>query len=696
MELAKRGQKKTSKRDARVGVSKSEEQILLKRLVHRLSSTASVPHFDAAVNRISERTLKDRVAEFVESVPFNVFIILVVLFDFILFILEANKSTYDDIGRTAALVISIVVAIIFTLEMVLKIFIYGTGMIENTWNVVDLTIWVITVAGVGVEIAYGARDERRAGDSLTQSIADFCDGVLAIRLVRVIRLVRLVHIMRAIRHATMLGTFHSQGDVRLPILVCLDILTRAISVLQESGVREFVEGMISIEDVKWIVSVLQSERLYFPDVQMDDALPEEVKQLLGGGAAFTGANAAAPPRFGLDECETPDVAVLLGIPSSPDLTSVTSDLFSWNLDVFRLKDATRNMPLSFLAINYFHSLGLVQHFSLDVQALIHWVRRVESDYCISVDEGLNFEGKTRAGVSPSITAQRTDAESGQFATDSPDNPYHNNVRAAATLANIAYFLRAGQLIESLTPLETLALAVAAIMHDFKHPGVTTSFLKRSGHAIALKFNDEGVLANHHVSNAFALMRESGLNPFSGLSKGDYAKFRQLVINLMLGSGTSDHYGLLTKLSVKLMGQEVGLDTTKEEDRVLVMRTVLYTSSVVADAAKEKSLFDKYFTKLMDEFYRQGDLEKELGMEVSLFMNRADGEAAKYQCQLGYVNIVSLPMLDVVFEFLRQQRKDGANDAMANCILGYARSNRDEVRAVQAKLRRKSRRSLGAT
>lgn len=679
-----------------MGASKSEEQILLKRLVHRLSSTASVPHFDAAVNRISERTLKDRVAEFVESVSFNVFIILVVLFDFIFFILEASKDTYDDIGRTGSLTVSIVVTSIFTLEMLLKIFIYGSGMIENTWNVVDLAIWLITVAGMVVEIIYGAEDERQPGDSLTRSISDFCDGVLAIRLIRVIRLVRLLHIMRAIRQATMLGSFHTPGDVRLPILVCLDILTRAISVLQETGVREFVEGMISIEDVKWIISVLQSERLYFPDVQMDEALPEEVKQLLGGGAAFAGAN-VSPPQFGLPEGQVPDVAALLSIPNTPELRAATKDLFSWNLNVFQVHDATLKQPLAYVALHTMHSFGVVDHFAIDPTALALWLARVEQEYCIPVDDGLGFDGRTRNIVasSPSINAQPTDGESGQFALDPIENPYHNSTRAAATVANVAYFLRVCRLVESLTPLETLALLVAAVLHDFKHPGVTTSFLKRSGHAIALKFNDECVLANHHVSSAFALMRESGLNPFACLNKGDHSKFRQLVINLMLGSGSADHYGLLTKLSVKLMGQEIGLDMAKEEDRGLVMRSILYTSSVVADAGKEKALFDQHFTKLIEEFYRQGDLEKELGMDVSLFMNRSEGEAAKYQCQIGYINIVCLPLLEVVFEFLRQHRKDEGIEAEANMILGHARANQDEIRVLQAKLRRKSRRSLGA-
>ena len=163
---------------------------------------------------------------------------------------------------------------------------------------------------------------------------------------------------------------------------------------------------------------------------------------------------------------------------------------------------------------------------------------------------------------------------------------------------------------------------------------------------------------------------------------------------MLGSGSSDHYALLTKLGVKLMNQETGLDMKKDEDRGLVMRTILYCCATVADASKKKPIFDQLFDKMLEEFHRQGDLEGDLGMPVSMFMNRTEGDYGRYHCQLGYINVVCLPLLEVLCEFVRAANRDEDAEGVADLILAQCRANKEEVRILQSQLKKKPRRSLG--
>ncbi len=70
------------------------------------------------------------------------------------------------------------------------------------------------------------------------------------------------------------------------------------------------------------------------------------------------------------------------------------------------------------------------------------------------------------------------------------NPYHNDLHAADVLQTCSIFLKWGKIADSLklNDLDICALLISAIIHDFKHPGVTNLFLINSADPIAIKYN----------------------------------------------------------------------------------------------------------------------------------------------------------------------------------------------------------------
>ena len=101
------------------------------------------------------------------------------------------------------------------------------------------------------------------------------------------------------------------------------------------------------------------------------------------------------------------------------------------------------------------------------------------------------------------------------------NPYHNWQHAVCVLHG-SYLMQRGGYTQGgdsvlyLTKLEQLSLLIAALGHDVDHPGVSNAFLVASSSPLALCYNDESVLENHHAAATFGLLHDQRLNVMSEL------------------------------------------------------------------------------------------------------------------------------------------------------------------------------------
>jgi hypothetical protein len=57
-----------------------------------------------------------------------------------------------------------------------------------------------------------------------------------------------------------------------------------------------------------------------------------------------------------------------------------------------------------------------------------------------------------------------------------NNPYHNAIHASDVLLAMNYFLKVGNVRQFLEPKDIMAAIIACAIHDYRHPGVNSSFL----------------------------------------------------------------------------------------------------------------------------------------------------------------------------------------------------------------------------
>jgi len=217
-------------------------------------------------------------------------------------------------------------------------------------------------------------------------------------------------------------------------------------------------------------------------------------------------------------------------------------------------------------------------------------------------------------------------------------PYHNITHAVDVLQATQVFLSASQLysISAMTEIHSAALLFSAIIHDFKHPGQSNSYLSLASDQLALTYNDQSILENFHVSEAFQLSKTEGFNVFGEFSKEEFRTFRKLVINAVLGTDMTKHSKYVSDTQMKLYKDN---DLSKEKEFII---GVLLHLADLSNTCRPFEVSEKWAVLVNQEFFEQGDLERVMGFEVSVFCDRFAVNIAK--SQVGFMNGVMLPFI----------------------------------------------------
>ena len=178
-------------------------------------------------------------------------------------------------------------------------------------------------------------------------------------------------------------------------------------------------------------------------------------------------------------------------------------------------------------------------------------------------------------------------------------------------------------------MDLLSIIIAALGHDIAHPGLTNTFHINDSTEIAITYNDISVLENFHASTLFRTIRKKDNNIFEKLSKSDYKIIRKRMISEILATDMANHGKVMSLIKSKIILNEnneyklnllSGNEQTKNDEQQSLLDFMLH----LADLAHNTKLFTiskKWVELLNEEFWKQGDLEKELNLPVSFLCDR---------------------------------------------------------------------------
>ncbi|XP_063890169.1 3',5'-cyclic-AMP phosphodiesterase, isoforms N/G isoform X6 [Helicoverpa armigera] len=341
-----------------------------------------------------------------------------------------------------------------------------------------------------------------------------------------------------------------------------------------------------------------------------------VKRTLTHTNSFTGERV---PRYGVDT------------PHEEDLGRQLGEIDRWGVDIFRIGDLSCGRPLTAVAYAAFTSRELLGTLQIPARTFLAFAITLEEHYV-------------------------------------RDNPFHNSLHAADVAQSTHVLLNTPALDAVFTPIETCAALFAACVHDVDHPGLTNQFLVNSSSELALMYNDESVLENHHLAVAFKLLQNEGCDIFINLHKKQRQTLRKMVIDMVLSTDMSKHMSLLADLKTMVETKKVAgsgvLLLDNYTDRIQVLENLVHCADL-SNPTKPLPLYKRWVALLMEEFFQQGDREREQGMDISPMCDRHNATIEK--SQVGFIDYIVHPLWETWADLVHPDAQD---------ILDTLEENRD--------------------
>uniref|UniRef100_A0A8R1ESX2 Phosphodiesterase n=1 Tax=Caenorhabditis japonica TaxID=281687 RepID=A0A8R1ESX2_CAEJA len=388
-------------------------------------------------------------------------------------------------------------------------------------------------------------------------------------------------------------------------------------------------GQLPLEDLKRNIeyAALVLETAYMDETRRicdeDDDLaevtpetvPDEVREWLA--ATFTRQNAGKKrdkPKF-----KSVANAIRTGIffeklfrkqqvvqcPIPPEIAELMKEVSTWSFSPFQLNEVSEGHALKYVGFELFNRYGFMDRFKVPLTALENYLAALEVGY------------------------------------SKHNNPYHNVVHAADVTQSSHFMLSQTGLANSLGDLELLAVLFGALIHDYEHTGHTNNFHIQSQSQFAMLYNDRSVLENHHVSSCFRLMKEDDKNILTHLTRDEYKELRNMVIEIVLATDMSTHF-----MQIKTMKSMLSLPEGIDKNKALCL---IVHACDISHPAKPWNLHERWTEGVLEEFFRQGDLEASMGLPYSPLCDRHTVHVA--DSQIGFIDFIVEPTMVVCGELL---------------------------------------------
>lgn len=230
--------------------------------------------------------------------------------------------------------------------------------------------------------------------------------------------------------------------------------------------------------------------------------------------------------------------------------------------------------------------------------------------------------------------------------------YHNQLHVADVTQSLHALLQMGGEIFADEALDLFSVLIAAVIHDVGHAGLNNSFHVNSRSELALLYNDVSVLENMHASTTFRLIlgdnRDRRLDIFENFLEEETAKARKYIIKAVLSTDMKKHFTKKNYIKGILIDTDC-LNLPKDPSlRHEILMYIIHMADI-SNPSKDIQVATKWTDKLIEEWFRQGDMEESMGLPFSPMCDR--NSTNREQSQIDFIKFIVLPAYELLGELI---------------------------------------------
>ena len=234
--------------------------------------------------------------------------------------------------------------------------------------------------------------------------------------------------------------------------------------------------------------------------------------------------------------------------------------------------------------------------------------------------------------------------------------YHNDFHAVDVMQTLFTILTVGRLPEKmkLSGIDVFAMLVGAVCHDLHHTGQNNTYHINARTKYAIRYNDISVLENFHIASSFKILSKDETNILKNFKEEEYRIIRKRIIEGILSTDMANHQKVLANVKAKIGEFQIDKgvnfnkifkDESKLFDNQQIMLDMFLHCSDISNPAKPQRISTIWTQRVYAEFFKQGDLEKEKGLPVSLLCDRDTTDINK--AMIGFINFVVKPSFEIL-------------------------------------------------
>ncbi|CAG9768016.1 unnamed protein product [Ceutorhynchus assimilis] len=219
-------------------------------------------------------------------------------------------------------------------------------------------------------------------------------------------------------------------------------------------------------------------------------------------------------------------------------------------------------------------------------------------------------------------------------------PYHNWTHGFSVANSMYCILKRSE--GCFKTNECLALFIGALCHDLDHRGKNNKFMSDTESPLAAIYSTS-TMEHHHFNQTVTILQQEGHNIFGKLSSSDYKQVLGLLKHCILATDLAVFFPNKAKLT--RIVEERTFTWSNTEHRML-LQAISMTGSDLSASAKPWDIQVETVKVIFEEFYQQGDAEREVGRHPIPMMDRQQPDQQP-SSQVGFLTGICLPCYNLL-------------------------------------------------